>query len=91
MQSTEIQDSYQELGGIYPENKGRKTAAPTTPMLLWAMKGISLVFMKINNLDVVQITNHSDVQLEIIKLSGAAEAYQDLLELLNSRKKMRET
>lgn len=80
-----------ELGNIYPGNKGRKTAAPTTPMLLRAMRGISVVFLEVGDRYVAHMTDINGTQLDILALSEVAEAYRTLLDLLNTQKIMRET
>jgi len=86
-----LEQEQDKLGGIYPGNKGRKTSTPTTPMLLRAMQGISIVYLKLDQVSKVMMSELSTTQLKIIELTGAGQPYQRLIDNLVSLNQMRET
>ena len=81
------------ISGIYPGNKGRKTNRPTTPMLLRAMKGISVVFIKKseNTGENVMTSELNDVQQHIVHMLQATRQYDRVRELLKTCPNLRET
>jgi len=86
-----LKEQQAQLAGIYPGNKGRKTPDPTTPMLLRAMRGISLVFHTLNGVTSASLTELSSLQTRILELTGSDNVYQRLLQVLNSTFHLRET
>jgi transposase len=53
---TELATKKGKIKGIYPGNKGRKTANPTSPMILRAFRGIAVVWIKSKDGEKVQMT-----------------------------------
>jgi transposase len=78
----------EELNGIYPGNKGRKTKNPTTPMLLRVFKGIAVVWISDTN---IQISERKDNQKNILRLLKIPDEYEHILKLLKTHKISRET
>lgn len=86
-----LREQKAQLSGVYPGNKGRKTTDPTTPMILRAMRGISLVFHTVNGVTSASLTELSSLQVKILELTESDNVYHRLLQVLNSRVQMRET
>lgn len=80
-----------QLKGIYPGNKNRKTDRPTTPMLLRAFKGISVVWLQTGEVNIIQLTHLKENQKTILKLLGTPDVYQRTLEVLKTHPNLRET
>lgn len=87
----QLERSNELLGEVYPGNPGRKTQQPTTPMLLQAFRGISVVFMKMGSNTEVQMTPLKMKQERILTLARSDDAYQRLVDLLEVQFNMRET
>lgn len=70
----------EEIKGVYPSNPNRVTSKPTTRLLLYPFKEISLVFFKNEQGEIfTQLMPLSDAQKTIIKLLGFEESiYKDL-------------
>lgn len=81
----------EELGELYAGNKGRKTNRPTTPMILRAMRGISVVFMEFNEQRIIKMSDLTPIQVSILKFSNASDAYANFIKLLSSQRIIRET
>ena len=79
-----LREKEEELDGIYPGNKGRKTSKPTSPMLLRAFKGIAVVRLPSSRGFSFQMVALNDTQERILELMQAPSAYAQVLELLNS-------
>lgn len=86
-----LKEKKESLAGIYPGNKGRKTHAPTTPMLLRAMRGIALVVLKQHKQKQVLSNELNNIQLKIIRLAVEHDPYQNLMIKINSLANIRET
>ena len=86
-----LREKGEKVSGIYPGNKGRQTDQPTTPMLLRALRGISVVFVEHGEQSSVVVTSLNSTQGDILKLCGVEQCYERLAELLRTRLKMRET
>jgi len=69
-----------EIKGVYPSNPNRVTKKPTTRLLLYPFKEISLVFFKNEQGEIfTQLTPLNNTQKTIIELLGFEESiYQDL-------------
>lgn len=82
-----------QLSGVYPGNKNRKTANPTTPMVLKAMKGISIVFLNTSSdqENSIIITELSEVQQNIIRLMGTQGIYERITKVSKRSDFLRET
>lgn len=76
---------------IYPGNKTRKTNAPTTPMLLRAFKGVTIVWLQTEQVNIIQVTPVKKHQLTILKLLGMDNVYQHILDILKTHPNLRET
>ena len=83
-----LKENDENLKGIYPGNKGRKTNAPTTPMLLRAFKGLAVVWISDTN---IQISEQNDTQRNILRLLKIPDEYEHILKLLNTQHILRET
>lgn len=81
------------ISGIYPGNKGRKTNRPTTPMLLRAMKGISVVFLNTseNPAQKVMTSQLNQLQQRIARMLDANRQYDRVQQLLKTYPNLRET
>ena len=56
------------LKGIYPGQPGRQTAQPTTEMMLWALRGVTLSRITINGKRLYHLTPLNAVQKRILVL-----------------------
>ena len=56
------------LKGIYPGQPGRATAQPTTEMMLWALRGVTLSRIKIDGKLIYHLTPLNTVQKRILAL-----------------------
>jgi len=83
----------EELKGVYPGNPNRVTKNPTTSLLLYPFKEISLVFIKNEKGEIfTQLLPLTNTQSTIIKLLGLDEKiYQDLTLILFFDSKVVET
>ena len=75
-----------EIKGVYPGNPNRVTKNPTTKLLLYPFREISLIFLKNEQGKVfTQLLPLNNVQEKIISLLGANEnIYNDLISAFNS-------
>ena len=75
-----------EIKGVYPGNPNRVTKNPTTKLLLYPFREISLIFLKNEQGKVfTQLLPLNNVQESIINLLGANEnIYNDLISTFNS-------
>ena len=75
-----------EIKGVYPGNPNRVTKNPTTKLLLYPFREISLIFLKNEQGKVfTQLLPLNNVQESIISLLGANEnIYNDLISTFNS-------
>jgi transposase len=81
----ELQRQAGQLDGVYAGNKGRKTARPTTPMLLRQLRGIAMVFMETAGQQQVQLSELNHTQCRILELLHLPNIYQELLQTLNAQ------
>jgi transposase len=86
-----LQQKEQELSGIYPGNKGRKTDKPTTPMILGAFRGLAIACDDTNDSMTFQMTPLNSTQLTILNLLQTADIYAHTLRLLKTDYLFRET
>jgi transposase len=63
-----LQQAGTTLSGIYPGQPGRRTAQPTTEMMLWALRGVTLSRIKINGKTHHHLTPLNAVQKRILTL-----------------------
>jgi transposase len=56
------------LKGIYPGQPGRQTAQPTTEMMLWALRGVTLSRLTIDGKRLYHLTPLNAVQKRILVL-----------------------
>ena len=63
-----LQQAGATLKGIYPGQPGRQTAQPTTEMMLWAFRGVTLSRIKINGKLIYHLTPLNAVQKRILAL-----------------------
>ena len=87
----ELKKSNQRLKGIYPGNKGRSTNMPTTTLLLSVFRGISAVFIKIEEHSVVEMTPLTETQNEVLALLKFKNIYLHIRDLLKTNIGLRET
>jgi len=80
-----------QLKGIYPGNKNRATARPTTPMMLRAFRGLSIVWMDVGSQKIIQMTDLNVVQGNILELLKATNIYQRVIDFLKVHPNLRET
>lgn len=88
---TKLAKSKNEIKGIYPGNKNRKTANPTSPMILRAFRGIAVVWIKSKDGEKVQMTELCPNQKKILGLVANQDLYQQFLTLLQTDTHLRET
>jgi transposase len=86
-----LQEQDCRLKGIYPGNKNRETQHPTTPMLLRALKGISMAWWGVGADKRVQMTQLKENQLKILTLLDMPDAYQRVWNILETQLALRET
>lgn len=79
------------ISGIYPGNKSRSTANPTTSMILRAFRGIAVAWVQTNNAQFIQMTPLTTIQEKLLLCIDGANAYQRILEVLKSHLDLRET
>jgi hypothetical protein len=65
------------LNGIYPGQPGRQTAQPTTEMMLWALRGVTLSRITINGKRLYHLTPLNAVQKRILVLMEVPLAIYD--------------
>src|SRR5712691_1256645 len=63
-----LQHAGATLKGIYPGQPGRSTAQPTTEMLLWAFRGVTLSRLKVDGKLLSHLTPLTTVQKRILAL-----------------------
>ena len=63
-----LQQADATLKGIYPGQPGRATAQPTTEMMLWAFRGVTLSRLKGNGQLIYHLTPLNTVQRRILAL-----------------------
>jgi len=76
-----LQQAGATLKGIYPGQPGRQTAQPTTEMMLWALRGVTLSRITIAGKPIYHLTPLNAVQKRILVLKwlqvlGTAELSQ---------------
>jgi transposase len=75
-----LQKTGARLTGIYPGQPGRQTAKPTTEMMLFAFRGVTLSRIKINGKLHEYLTPLNDVQKRILVLMAIPlECYEGLV------------
>jgi transposase len=68
------------LKGIYPGQPGRQTAQPTTEMMLWALRGVTLSCITIDGKRIDHLTPLKAVQKRILVLMEVPlESYDELV------------
>jgi transposase len=68
------------LKGIYPGQPGRQTAQPTTEMMLWALRGVTLSCITIDGKRIYHLTPLKAVQKRILVLMEVPlESYDELV------------
>ena len=68
------------LKGIYPGQPGRQTAQPTTEMMLWALRGVTLSRIKSDGKLMYHLTPLNAVQKRILSLMEVPlESYDGLV------------
>jgi transposase len=80
-----------EIKGVYAGNKNRKTNKPTTPMLLSAFKGISIVCVSPEEDPSFQMVSLNDTQRYILELTGVPQLYARVAEHLKTHAILSET
>jgi transposase len=65
------------LKGIYPGQPGRQTAQPTTEMMLWALRGVTLSRITINGKRLYHLTPLNAVQKRLLVLMEVPLAIYD--------------
>lgn len=74
-----LQQAGATLQGIYPGQPGRQTAQPTTEMMLWALRGVTLSRIKIDGKLLYHLTPLNAVQKRILALMEVPlESYDGL-------------
>jgi len=63
-----LQHAGATLKGIYPGQPGRSTAQPTTEMMLWALRGVTLSRITIDGKLLYHLTPLNTVQKRILAL-----------------------
>lgn len=86
-----LQQKGEELKGIYPGNKGRKTSRPTTQMLLRIFRGIAIAWTSTGISEIPQMTTLNEKQREVLELLKIRDAYDRVLESLKTHLILRET
>ena len=86
-----LKEKNEELTGIYPGNKGRKTTRPTTTMLLAVFRGISTAYMELGGTKMIEMTSLNQTQEKILTLLKAQDSYIHTLKLLKTYPSLRET
>lgn len=76
------------LTDLYPGNKGRKTAQPTTPMILRAFRGIIAVYLTNGSIETIAL---NDTQTRILELLKIPESYKHTFEVLKTGFSLHET
>ena len=75
-----LQQGGTTLKGIYPGQPGRQTAKPTTEMMLWALRGVTLSCIKIDGRLTYHLTPLKAVQKRILVLMEVPlESYYELV------------
>jgi transposase len=75
-----LQQRSATLKGIYPGQPGRQTAQPTTEMMLWALRGVTLSRITINGKPIYHLTPLTTVQKRILVLMEVPlESYHGLV------------
>lgn len=88
---THLQQNRESVGGIYPGNKGRSTASPTTAMILRAFREVAVAWVELDQTRLIQMTPLTSVQEKLLRCIDAQDAYQRILEVLRSNSHLRET
>ena len=88
---THLEQNRESVGGIYPGNKGRSTASPTTAMILRAFREVAVAWVEVNQTKLIQMTPLTSVQEKLLRCIEAQDAYQRILEVLKSNSLLRET
>lgn len=91
MVRAQLQQRGEEMKGIYAGNKGRKTNKPTTPMLLRAFKGVSIVCVSPDQDPSFRMVALNDTQCNILDLMGHPQLYARIADLLKAHAILRET
>ncbi len=86
-----LQKINEQVSGIYPGNKGRSTATPTTSMILRAFRGVAVTWIEVNNTQIIQMTPLTPTQEKLLLCIRSFDAYQRILEILKSHPNLRET
>jgi transposase len=63
-----LQQAAATLKGIYPGQPGRQTAQPTTEMMLWALRGVTLSRLTIDGARLYHLTPLNAIQKRILAL-----------------------
>jgi transposase len=75
-----LQQAGATLKGIYPGQPGRQTAQPTTEMMLWALRGVTLSRIKSDGKLIYHLTPLNAVQKRILSLMEVPlESYDGLV------------
>jgi transposase len=75
-----LQHAGTTLKGIYPGQPGRQTAQPTTEMMLWALRGVTLSCIKSDGALMYYLTPLNAVQKRILALMEVPlESYEGLV------------
>ena len=75
-----LQHAGATLKGIYPGQPGRSTAQPTTEMMLWALRGVTLSRITIDGRLIYHLTPLNTVQKRILALMEVSlESYGELV------------
>jgi transposase len=91
MVRAELGERGEEMKGVYAGNKGRKTNKPTTPMLLKAFKGVSIVCVSPDDDPSFRMVALNDTQRNILDLMGQPHLYTRIADLLKTHAVLRET
>ena|SRR5262247_2625562 len=76
----DLQQAGATLPGIYPGQPGRQTAQPTTEMMLWALRGVTLSRIQIDGKLIYHLTPLNAVQKRILTLMEVPlESYDGLV------------
>ena len=68
------------LKGIYPGQPGRRTTQPTTEMMLWALRGVTLSCIRSDGKPLYHLTPLNAVQKRILSLMEVPlESYDGLV------------
>jgi len=75
-----LQQAGATLKGIYPGQPGRQTAQPTTEMMLWALRGVTLSRIKSDGKLIYHLTPLNAIQKRILSLMEVPlESYDGLI------------